>query len=43
MDIATLAISEQEVLHEIKKWIPDLLIAETEDLALKDKEKLDNF
>lgn len=43
MDIAILATSEKEILHEIKKWMPDLTIVSPKNLALKAKEIADNF
>lgn len=38
MDIAVLSTSDREVLHEVKKWMPDLIIVSPKALALKAKD-----
>ena len=43
MDIALLATSDREILHEIKKWMPDLIIVSPKELALKAKDNADKF
>jgi predicted DNA-binding transcriptional regulator YafY len=43
MDIAISATSDREVIHEIKKWMPDLTIVEPKELALKVKNLTDAF
>ncbi|MFC2073770.1 helix-turn-helix transcriptional regulator [Campylobacterota bacterium] len=43
MDIALLATADREILHEVKKWMPDLIIVSPKQLALQAKEIADNF
>lgn len=43
MDIALLVTSDREILHEIKKWMPDLIIISPKPLAIKAKEIADAF
>jgi len=43
IDIALLVTSDREVLHEIKKWMPDLIIVSPKALALKAKDIADKF
>lgn len=43
MDIALLSTSDREILHEIKKWIPDLIIVSPKELALKAKNNANKF
>jgi len=43
VDIALLVTSDREVLHEIKKWMPDLIIVSPKALALKAKDIADKF
>lgn len=43
MDIAVLSTSDTEILHEIKKWMPQLIIVSPKALALKAKGIADTF
>jgi len=43
MDLSLLATSEREVIHEIKRWMPDLIVVEPKALALKAKAISDTF
>ena len=43
MDIALLATSDREILHEVKKWMPDLIVVSPKTLALKAKDNADKF
>ncbi|MEN8303736.1 MAG: WYL domain-containing protein [Campylobacterota bacterium] len=43
MDIVLLATSDREILHEVKKWMPDLIIISPKPLAIQAKEVADKF
>lgn len=43
MDISILATSDNEILHEVKKWMPDLIVISPKPLAIKSKEIADSF
>jgi len=43
MDIALLTSSDREIIHELKKWMPDLIIVSPKRLALKAKDIADKF
>jgi predicted DNA-binding transcriptional regulator YafY len=43
MDIELFATSDREILHEVKKWMPDLIIVSPKSLAIKAKENADKF
>lgn len=43
MEIEIRATAEREILHEVKKWMPDLIITSLKPLALKAKAIADNF
>ncbi|MDD2267685.1 WYL domain-containing protein [Sulfuricurvum sp.] len=43
MEIEVLVTAEREILHEIKKWMPDLIITSPKALALKAKAIADSF
>ena len=43
VDLAVLVTSETELLHEVKKWVPDLLVRSPRPLALKAREMAQAF
>ena len=43
VDLAIMATSEREVLHEVKKWVPDLLVRSPRPLAMKAREMAQAF
>jgi hypothetical protein len=43
MDISILATSEREVFHEIKKWMPDLVIIDPQSLVRQAKAIAEKF
>ena len=43
MDISLQATSHTEVLHEVKKWMPDLTVIAPKELALEAKSIADRF
>jgi hypothetical protein len=43
MEIEVLVTAEREILHEIKKWMPDLIITSPKALALKAKTIADSI
>jgi predicted DNA-binding transcriptional regulator YafY len=43
MDIVILATSDREILHEVKKWMPDLVIVDPEPLAQKGKDVAETY
>jgi predicted DNA-binding transcriptional regulator YafY len=43
VDIEILATSEREVLHEVKKWLPNLLVRSPRPLALKARKMAQEF
>jgi len=43
MDISVLATSMREVLHEVKKWMPDLIVLEPHTLAKQAQKIAENF
>ena len=43
MDLSLLVTSHREVLHEIKRWMPDLIVVEPKELALEAKSIADKF
>lgn len=43
VDLAVTVSSERELLHEVKKWVPDLLVRSPRPLALKAREMAQAF
>lgn len=43
VDLAVTATSDREVLHEVKKWVPDLLVRSPRPLAMKAREMVQAF
>lgn len=43
VDLAIMATSDREVLHEVKKWVPDLLVRSPRPLAMKAREMAQAF
>lgn len=43
MEITIKATSDNEVLHEVKKWMPDLIVLSPKPMAIKAKEIADGF
>ena len=43
MEIEVYATSEREIMQEVKKWMPDLIIISPKPLALKAKSIADSF
>lgn len=43
IDIALLATTQQEVLHEVKKWIPELLVLAPRSLALRARKMAQHY
>lgn len=43
VDLAVMVTSDNELLHEVKKWVPDLLVRSPRPLALKAREMAQAF
>ena len=43
VDLAIMATSEREVLHEVKKWVPDLLVRSPRPLAMQARQMAQAF